>query len=79
MRRKKALLIDAKAGVQGPTVSVDKGEWVIDLLPGVSLTVNGKDGPMESGKLTIEGPARISASVWDDYLGPSIHLDVVQV
>jgi hypothetical protein len=77
--RKIALLVGAKSGTVGPVVTIDRGVWEVEYLPLVVLYWIGDEPIRMDGSVRFNGKCRISASVREEYKGPPIHLDIVQV
>jgi hypothetical protein len=77
--RRKALLVSARAGVSGPPVILDNGEWEVEEHPSVKLHWESNSWQRVDGKLRIRGRAKVYAAVDSDYDGDGIHLDAVQV
>ena len=81
--RKKALLAGALSSFEGPWVSLEAGEWLVEPSPDVEIQ-NGKT--VEHGiryqivkEESVRGPARIRAVVSPDYDGPGIFLVASQI
>ena len=76
--RKKALLVGSPAPFEGPWVSIEDGEWVVEPPSSVEIWNGQKigEGPRN---VKVSGPNRIRAIVRDDCEAVPIHLDIVQV
>ena len=78
--RKQALLAGAISSFEGPWVSLEVGEWLVEPSPDVSfLDADKVMITRDDGRMTIRGPARIRAIVSPDYNGPGIFLVARQI
>ena len=78
--RKKALLAGAVSSFEGPWVSLEAGEWLVEPSPDVNfLDADKVMITRDDGGMTIRGPARIRAIVSPDYNGPGIFLSAKQI
>ncbi len=81
--RKKALLAGATSAFEGPWVSLEEGEWLVEF---------GEDVEIRDGKVLAEGirynivteglisgPTRVQAIVSESYNGPGIFLSAKQI
>ena len=79
--RTKALLVDALAGTQGPTVHLEQGVWEIDSHPFVQVVCVERDTKIKflNGLVKIHGPARVRLNVNPKYQGAGIDAQARQV
>lgn len=74
--RSKALLVAARAGFVGPTVTLEEGEWLVEPPEGVGVF---EYGAQILSKKTVEGPTKVYARVFEDYSGPDVNLSIEQI
>ncbi len=79
--RKKALLAGASSSFEGPWVSLEAGEWLVEPSPDFELELyeSTKVHPQESGNYEIRGPIRVRAVVSPDYKGSGVFLSTKQI
>lgn len=75
--RKKALLAGATSSFEGPWVSLEEGEWVVE--PGEDVVIRVEGETVEFGEGRFIGPTKIRAIVSPDYSGDGIFLVAKQI
>ena len=77
--RKKALLAGAGSSFEGPWVSLEVGEWLVEPSPDVSVDTTSVMIDIQTDGTVVRGPLRIRAIVHNDYKGPGIFLFARQI
>ena len=79
--RKKALLAGAISSFEGPWVSLEPGEWLVEPSQDFELKLyeSTRAFPEPNGEYQIRGPIRVRAVVSSDYTGPGIFLVARQI
>lgn len=74
----KALLVSARAGVQGPAVGLSRGKWKVRPPEHVKIGYTPSEALVDvNDGLLFNTPVRLRAEVSEEYEGPDIHLDIV--
>lgn len=72
-------MVAARAGCNGPAVVLDSGVWEVTEHPAVKLRWESERWERDGIVLRFIGRTRLTTLVLEQYEGPDIHLDAVQV